>query len=124
MRWGTKEFTLLRWYNPAPWLGAFVAFVGGPIIALGLLVFLFFGYSIAGILLSAMILFEMLCGWLGIYILPKRMAHPKERYSSKIGYALMTPVAFLLIAQNVIASAITKEIQWAGRSYRKPKNLS
>jgi cellulose synthase/poly-beta-1,6-N-acetylglucosamine synthase-like glycosyltransferase len=125
MRWGTKEFTLLRWYHPVLWLGAFFGFVGAPIIALGLLVvFLFFGYYIPGILLSSFILFEILFGWLGIHILPKRMAHPKERYSSKIGYALMTPVAFLLIAQNVIASAITKEIQWAGRSYRKPKNLS
>jgi len=123
VRFATRQFTWLRWYYPVFWLGAFVGFVGAPIIALGLLVFLLFGYYIAGILLSAMILFEMLCGWLGIYILPKNMVYPKERYSSKIGYALMTPVAFLLVAQNVAASAITREIRWAGRSYRKPNDL-
>jgi len=121
-RWGARQFTWLRWYYPVLWLGAFVVFVGAPIIALGLLVFLFFGHYVAGILLSAMILFEMLCGWLGSYILPKDMVYPKERYSSKISYALMTPLAFLLVARTVIASALTQEIRWGGRSYRKPKN--
>ncbi|MGZ4911477.1 MAG: glycosyltransferase, partial [Halobacteriota archaeon] len=123
MRFATRQFTWLRWYYPLLWLGAFVGFVGAPIIALGLLVFLFFGHFVAGILLSAMILFEMLCGWLGSYILPKNMVYPKERHTSKIGYALMAPLAFLLVAQNVIASAIAQEIRWAGRTYRKPKEV-
>ena len=123
VRFGARQFTWLRWYYPMLWLGAFVGFVGAPIIALGLLVFLFFGYYIAGILFSLLILCEILSGWLGIHILPKNMVYPKERYSSKIGYALMTPLAFLLVAHTVIVSAITQEIQWAGRSYRKPKNL-
>jgi len=122
MRWGARQFTWLRWHHPVLWLGAFFGFVGVIIIALGLLLLLFSGYYIPGILLSSIILFEILCGWLGIRILPKNMVYPKERYSSKIGYALMTPLAFLLIAQNVIASAISREIHWAGRSYRKRKN--
>jgi cellulose synthase/poly-beta-1,6-N-acetylglucosamine synthase-like glycosyltransferase len=124
MRWQTGQFILLRWHAPVFWLGAFFGFVGAGIIALGLLLLVLFGYYIPGILLSSLIIFEVLCGWFGIQILPKNMVYPKERYSSKIGYALMTPLAFLLIAQNVIASAITQEKQWAGRSYRKPKNLS
>ena len=123
MRWGTRQFTWLRWYYPMLWFGAFFVYVGAIIIALGLLLLLLFGYYIPGILLSALILFEILCGWLWIHILPKDMVYPKERYSSKIGYALMTPVASLLIAQNVVASALTREIRWAGRSYRKRKNL-
>ena len=123
MRWGTIQQTWQRWYHPVLWLSAFFFFVGAIIIALGLLLLLLFGYYVAGILLGSLILFVMLCGWLGIHILPKGMVYPKERYSSKIGYALMTPVAFLLVAQTVIASAITREIRWAGRSYRKPKNL-
>ena len=123
MRWGAEQFTLLRWYHPALWLGGFFAFVGGVIIALGLLLLVLFGYYIPGILLSALIIFEILFGWLGIHIFPKNMVYPKERYSSKTGYTLMAPLAFLLIAQNVIASAITRKVQWAGRSYRKPKNL-
>ena len=75
-----------------------------------------------GLLLSSMILFEILYGWLGISILPKTMIYPKERYPSKIGYALLTPIVFLLLAQNAFASAITQKIHWAGRTYRKPKN--
>jgi cellulose synthase/poly-beta-1,6-N-acetylglucosamine synthase-like glycosyltransferase len=121
-RWGTKQFTWLRWHHPVLWLGAFVWFVGPVVIAIGLLLLLPFGYYIPGILLSSLILFEILCGWLGIHILPKNMVYPKERYSSKIGYAFMTPLAFLLIAQDIIASAINREIQWAGRSYRKRKD--
>jgi len=122
MRWGTRQFTWLRWYNPMLWLGAFVESAGAVLIPLGLLLLLLFGYYSAGILLGLLILFEILFGWLGIHILPKNMVYPQERYSSKIGYALMTPLAFLVIAQNAIASAVTQEIQWAGRSYRKPKN--
>ena len=121
-RWGKRQFTWLRWHHPVLWLGAFFGFVGAVVIALGLLLLLLFGYYIPGILLSSLILFEILCGWLGIHTLPKSMVYPKERYSSKIGYALMAPLAFLLVAQNVTASAITQEIHWAGRSYRKRKN--
>ncbi len=122
MRWGKRQFTWLRWHHPVLWFGAFFGFVGAVILAIGLLLLLPFGYYIPGILLSSLILFEILCGWLGIHILPTSMLYPKECYSSKIGYALMTPLAFLLIAQNIIASAINREIQWAGRSYRKRKN--
>ncbi len=122
MRFATRQFSWLRWHHPVLWLCAFFGFVGVIIIALGLLLLLFSGDYIPGFLLSSLILFEILCGWLGIHILSKNMVFPKERYSSKIGYALMTPLAFLLIAQNVIASAITQEIQWAGQRYRKRKN--
>ncbi|MGZ4852808.1 MAG: hypothetical protein ACXV3D_06430, partial [Halobacteriota archaeon] len=119
---GARQFTWFRWYFPMLWLAVFVGFVGAPLIALGLLILLLSGNYIAGISLGVLILFEMLCGWLGIYLLPKRMVYPKERYSSKIGYGLMTPLAFLLVAQSVIVSAVAQEIQWAGRTYRKPKN--
>jgi len=120
MRSTKRSFTWLRWQSPLPWLGAFFGFVGGIIIALGLLLLLLFGYYIPGIVLGSLILVGILCGWLIIHVLPKNMVYPKERYSSEIGYALMTPLAFLLTVQNVIASATTKEIQWGGRSYRKP----
>jgi cellulose synthase/poly-beta-1,6-N-acetylglucosamine synthase-like glycosyltransferase len=122
IRWGTRQYTWVRWYYPLFWLGSFFGFIGVQIIiALGLLLILF-GYYLPGILLSSILLFEILYGWLGITILPKTMIYPKERYPSKIGYALMTPIVFLLLAQNAFASAIKQEIQWAGRTYRKPKN--
>jgi cellulose synthase/poly-beta-1,6-N-acetylglucosamine synthase-like glycosyltransferase len=120
-RWGKKQFTWLRWHHPVLWFGAFVGFLGTIIIALGLFLLLLFGYYIPGILLISLILVEMLCGWWGIQELPKKMVYPKERYSLKIAYAIMTPLTFLLIAETTIASALAREIQWTGRSYRKPK---
>jgi ceramide glucosyltransferase len=121
IRWGTRQYTWVRWYYPLFWLGSFFGFIGlQVIIALGLFLLLF-GYYLPGILLSSILLFEILYGWLGINILPKTMIYPKERYPLKIGYALLTPVVFLLLTQNVLASAIKQEIQWAGRTYRKPK---
>lgn len=121
INWGTRQYTWVRWYYPVFWLGSFFGFIGAQvIIALGLLL-LFLGYILPGILLSSLILFEIIYGWLGIIILPKTMIYPKDRYPPRIGYALMTPLVFLLLAQNAFASAITQEIHWAGRSYRKPK---
>ena len=122
MRWETRQFTWLRWYHPLLWLGTLTASVGTAVIELGLASLLFVGYYISGVLLCSFILLQILSGLLGIHLIPKNMVYPKERYSSKIGYGLMTPVAFLLVAQSIAASAITREIQWAGRSYRKPKN--
>jgi hypothetical protein len=111
----------VRWYYPVFWIGSFIGFIGAQvIIAIGLLLLLF-GYNLPGLLLCSMILFEILYGWLGIFILPKTMVYPKDRYPSSIGYALLTPIVFLLLAQNAFSSAITQEIHWAGRTYRKPK---
>ncbi|HUS99885.1 MAG TPA: glycosyltransferase [Candidatus Thermoplasmatota archaeon] len=122
IRWGTRQYTWVRWYYPVFWLGSFFGFIGAQvIIALGLLLLLF-GYYLPGVLLSSLLLFEILYGLLGITILPKTMIYQKERYPSKISYALLTPIVFLLLAQNALASALKQEIQWAGRTYRKPKN--
>ncbi|MFO7677483.1 MAG: glycosyltransferase family 2 protein [Thermoplasmatota archaeon] len=119
--WGTRQYTWVRWYYPMFWLVSFIGFIGiQVIIALGLLL-LIFGIHPIGILLSSIVLFEMLYGLLGIYLLPKTMSYSQKRFSSKIGYTLITPLVFLLIANNVFASAITQKIEWAGRIYRKPK---
>ncbi len=122
IRWGTRQYTWVRWYYPVFWIGSFVGFIGAQVVIFLGLLLLLFGYYLPGFLLCSMLLFEILYGWLGITILPKTMIYPKERYPSKIGYALLTPIVFLLLAQNAFASAITQEIQWAGRTYRKPKN--
>ncbi len=122
VRWGTRQYTWVRWYYPVFWIGSFVGFIGAQVVIFMGLLLLLFGYYLPGFLLCSMLLFEILYGWLGITILPKTMIYPKERYPSKIGYALLTPIVFLLLAQNAFASAISQEIQWAGRTYRKPKN--
>jgi ceramide glucosyltransferase len=122
VRWGTRQYTWVRWYYPLYWIGSFFGFIGAQvIIALGVLLILF-GYYLPGLLLCSMVLCEIIYGWIGISILPKTMVYTKERYPGRLGYALLTPLVFLLLAQNAFASAITREIQWAGRTYRKPKN--
>jgi len=122
IRWGTRQYTWVRWYYPFFWFFSFIGFIGAQvIIALGLLLLLL-GYYLPGVLLSSLILFEILYGLLGIHILPKTMIYPKERYQSKIGYALLSPLVFLLLAQNTFLSALKQEIEWAGRTYQKPNN--
>lgn len=122
IRWGTRQYTWVRWYYPVFWLGSFFGFIGAQvIIGIGLLL-LALGYYLPGLLLSSLIMFELIYGWLGIVILPKTMVYTKDRYPSRIGYALFTPLVFLLLAQNALASALTKKIEWAGRTYRKPKD--
>lgn len=122
IRWGTRQYTWVRWYYPLFWLGSFFSFIGAQVIILSGLLLLAFGYHLPGLLLSSLLLFEILYGWLGIVILPKTMIYPKKRYPSTIGYALLTPLVFLLLAQNAFASALTQKIEWAGRMYRKPKD--
>jgi len=122
MRWGTRQYTWVRWYYPLFWLGSFFGFIGVQIIIVLGLFLLLFGYYLPGILFCSILLFEIIYGLLGITILPKTMIYPEDRFPLKIGYALMTPIVFILLAQNVLASASKREIQWTGRSYRKPKN--
>lgn len=122
LRWGTRQYTWVRWYYPLFWLGSFIGFIGVQLVILLGILLLLLGFYIPGILMSSILLFEILYGWLGISTLQKTMIYPKERYRSKIGYALMTPLVFFLLAQNVLASSLKREIQWAGRTYRKPKN--
>jgi len=122
IHWGTRQYTWVRWYYPVFWVGSFVGFIGAQvIIALGLLL-IFFGYLFPGFFLSSLFLFELLYGWMGICLLPKTMSYPEECYSSQIGYALLTPLVFLLLAYNAFTSAFTREIHWAGRTYKKSTN--
>jgi ceramide glucosyltransferase len=122
VRWGTRQYTWVRWYYPLYWIGSFIGFIGAQvIIALGVLL-LCLGYYLPGLLLCSMILCEIIYGGLGILILPKTMVYSKDRYPSKLTYAFLTPIVFLLLAQNAWASAFTKKISWAGRTYKKPRH--
>jgi hypothetical protein len=121
LRWGTRQYTWVRWFYPLFWTGSFIGFIGVQlVIFLGILLLLS-GYYIPGIFMSSLLVCELLYGWLGISTMQKTMVYPKERYASKVGYALMTPLVFLLLAYNLLSSAFKREILWAGRTYRKPK---
>jgi ceramide glucosyltransferase len=121
LRWGTRQYTWVRWFYPLFWSTSLVGFIGIQlVISIGILLLLY-GYYLPGTLMSSILLFEILYGWLGISTMQKTMVYTRERYPSKIGYALMTPLVFFLIAFNVLASAFKREILWAGRTYRKSK---
>lgn len=120
IHWGTRQYTWVRWYYPLFWLCSFFGFIGVQVlIGMGILLLLL-GYYLSGVLLCGILLFEIVYGWLGITILPKMMIYPEDRYHSKLTYGLLMPIVFLLLAQNVLASALTHEVYWTGRSYRKP----
>jgi ceramide glucosyltransferase len=121
LRWGTRQYTWVRWYNPWFWFGSFIGFIGVQLVILIGILCLLLGYYLPGVLMSSLLFFEILYGGLGISTLQKTMVYPKQQYHSKIGYALMTPLVFLLIAYNVFASSLKREIEWAGRTYKKPK---
>lgn len=119
LRWGTRQYTWIRWFYPLFWLGSFLGFIGIQLaIFLGILLLLF-GYYLPGSMLSSLLLFEILFGWVGIRTMQHTMVYSEERYGSRLGYALITPLVFLFIAVNVFASLFTREIMWAGRTYRK-----
>ena len=122
LRWGTRQYTWVRWFYPLFWLGSFIGFIGiQVVIFLGILLLLL-GYYLPGVLMSSILLFEILYGWIGIHTMKKTMVYPKERYGTTSGYALMTPLVFFLIALNVFASLFKHQIIWAGRAYQKPKD--
>ncbi|UCD13309.1 MAG: glycosyltransferase family 2 protein [Thermoplasmatales archaeon] len=122
MRWGTRQYTWVRWYYPIFWYGSFIGFVGIKLFTILGICLLIIGYYFPGLLMVSTIFLEIIYGWQGITTFQKTMVYPQQRFSSKIKYALMTPIAFFMIAQNVLASSIKREIPWAGRTYKKPKH--
>jgi cellulose synthase/poly-beta-1,6-N-acetylglucosamine synthase-like glycosyltransferase len=118
--WGTRQYTWIRWYFFNVWLSSIIGLVGLKILTILGIILLINGQYIPGLLMTSTILFEMLYGWQGINIMQKTMTYPKQRFSSKINYALMSPIVFFMIAYNMLASSIKKQITWAGRVYKKP----
>ena len=116
-KWGTTQFTWIRWYYPFIWVISFIGLVGLKaltVLSPGLFIT---GFLLPGLLMISTIFFEMIYGWLGFITLKKIMWYPQERYSNVIGYALMMPVVFFLMTYNMIASLFKKEIMWKGRKY-------
>lgn len=121
LRWGTRQYTWVRWFYPLFWFGSFIGFIGIQIVIFLGILLLLLGYYLPGILMSSLLLFEILYGWFGISTMQKTMVYQKERYATKFGYAIITPLVFFLLAQNILMSLFKREILWAGRIYRKPK---
>jgi len=119
--WGTRQYTWIRWYYLNVWLSSFIGLVGLKILTILGIILIIIGQYIPGLIMISTIFFEMIYGWQGINIMQKTMEYPKQRFSSKASYALMTPIVFFMIAYNMLASSIKQQISWAGRIYKKPK---
>jgi len=122
-KWGTRQYTWLRWYYPIIFYSSFIGLAGVKILTIFGFILLFFGLYVPAFLMISVIAFEMIFGWQGIVTLQKTMVYPKESFPSKFSYAIIMPLVFFMIVQNMIASLFQKEIIWAGRSYKKRKNI-
>jgi len=120
LRFGTRQYTWVRWYYSSSWIFSVIGFCGGKIITILGFILLLLGWTIPGALMASTIAFEMINGWVAHRVLRNIMKYPKQKFGSSISYALVTPVAFFIIAYNNLASAFKKEIKWGGRTYTRP----
>ena len=124
MKWGTRQFTWVKWYYPFEWMTSALRLVGVKVLIIIGIALLFFGYIIPGLLMVSTFFLEIIYGWQAITTVKKLMYYPKERLGSSFGYALLMPIAMYIISYNYIASAFTREIKWSGRKYNKKEALA
>lgn len=118
-KWGTTQFTWIKWYYPSIWIMSFAGLVGLKLLTLLGVALLITGFTLPGLLMISTIFFEMIYGWQGFATLKKTMWYPKERHSFRLAYAIIMPVVFFLISYNFLASSFKKEIVWKERKYQK-----
>ncbi len=123
IKWGTRQFTWVKWYYPIEWITSFLRLVGVKILVFIGIVLLFVGYTLPGLLMISTFFLELIYGWQAITTVKKLMFYPKKRIGHSLAYALLMPFAMYIISYNYIASAFTKEIIWSGRKYRKKDAL-
>jgi len=123
LKWGTQQFTWVRWYNPFIWSFAIFGVLYLHIsIVLGAILIIA-GVTIPGILLFVPIIFELIYGFVGILTLRKLMHYPKEKFGSLAPYAYCMPVAWVFYLYSIILAGFKKEIKWGGRVYTKKDAL-
>jgi len=119
LRWGTTQFTWVRWYNPVGWSISFVGLIGFTGLPFLGLLFVGIGWTLPGVIMLGLVLTEMLYGGIGIMVLRRLMRYPRSRTQHAYRYVLLMPLAFLLYTYNILASSIKKHILWGGRIYEK-----
>ena len=124
LKWGTRQFTWVKWYYPFEYTVSFIRVVGVKILMIFGLFLLYFGYTIPGLLLVSTFFLEMIAGWQAISTIKKLMYYPKKRTGSSIVYILLMPFALFVIAYNYISSLITREVTWCGRKYNRKEALA
>lgn len=121
LRWGTREFTWVRWYYPLTWGIAFFRSIGVKFLTFLGVILLLTGFLIPGVLMISTIFLEMICGWLAFTTVKKTMWYMNPKSHLAFSYAVMMPIALFVIAYNVLASSNKKEIIWGERKYLKSK---
>ena len=120
MKWGTRQFTLVRWYYPSLWIMTFIIAVGLKFLNFLGVFLLLIGFTLPGVLLISTIFLDMIVGWQRHITFKKIMCYPKEKFGSTLAYIGITPIVYFLIAYNIISSLLKNEIEWGGRRYQKP----
>jgi cellulose synthase/poly-beta-1,6-N-acetylglucosamine synthase-like glycosyltransferase len=119
LKWGTQQFTWMRWYYPFTYYLTFIGFIVMEInIAIGFFA-LIYSYTIPGILLILTLVMQMLYGVTGIITLQKLSSYPKKKFGRTGLYPLLMPLVFLLFTYNYLVSSVKREIIWTGTHYRK-----
>ncbi|MBU0496557.1 MAG: glycosyltransferase family 2 protein [Candidatus Thermoplasmatota archaeon] len=119
IRWGTQQFTWMRWYYPSIFYLSFCALVLLQILIPVGFIIIALGYMVPGILLILPIGYEIVYGLIGILVFRKLMNYPRSRFGRLALYPFFMPLIFLLYAYSLLVSSVKKEIIWAGRHYRK-----
>ncbi len=120
MKWGTRQFTMVRWYYPSLWIMSFIIVAGLKFLNFLGLFLLLIGFTLPGVLLISTIFLDMIVGWQRHITLKKIMYYPKEKFGSTLAYIGITPIVYFIIAYNIISSLLKNEIEWGGRRYQKP----
>ena len=119
IRWGTRQLTWVRWYNPLWWYVSVIGSIGLKIITILGFIIISLGWFIPGLLMVSTIFLEMSVGGVAHLVSKHLMYYPENRYKSSILYALLMPAIFFIIAYNNLASIFINEIKWGGRTYKK-----
>jgi len=120
MKWGTRQFTMVRWYYPSLWIISFIIVTGLKFLNFLGVFLLLIGFTLPGLLLISPIFLDMIVGWQRHITFKKIMCYPKEKFGSTLAYIGITPIVYFLIAYNIISSLLKNEIEWGGRKYQKP----
>jgi ceramide glucosyltransferase len=119
LHWGTREFIWARWYYPLTWSIACVRSIGVKFLTILGVILLFMGFLVPGLFMISTIFLEIICGGLAFATVKKIIWYTNQKSHLVFSYAVIMPVAFFIIAYNVLSSSYKKEVIWGGRTYLK-----
>lgn len=119
LRWSSQQYTWLKWYAPFLWLLSFLGFIFLNIFAILGFILVVIGFTVPGLIMISIFLFEMIYGLVGILTLKKLMGYPEKKIQFVYRYVILMPAVFSLYAYNALTSSFKKQIVWCGRTYQK-----